>query len=145
MFDGERGMALESMQGKRASSRVDLGSMELLRNAGVTSGSLSTCDSDLRTVSTSIKQVEAPDMFQGAHGIALHAVQGNRASSRLEGEVPGCFPICGGDLWDIFELWWGWPFKRRVCSATWGLQSNNKGSPQESLRGLAGQKGRFSR
>ncbi len=45
MFDGERGMALESMQVKRASSRVDLGPMELLRDAGVTSGSLSTSDS----------------------------------------------------------------------------------------------------
>ena len=47
MFDGERGMALESMQGKRASTRVDFEYMELLREAGVTSGYLSTCDSVL--------------------------------------------------------------------------------------------------
>ena len=47
MFDGERGMALESMQGKRASSRVDFEYMDFRRDAGVTSGSLSTCDSVL--------------------------------------------------------------------------------------------------
>ena len=40
IFDGERGMPLEPMQGNRASSRVDLGYTELFRVAAVTSGSL---------------------------------------------------------------------------------------------------------
>ena len=34
---------------------------------------------------SSIKEVNAPFMFEGEHGIALHAMQGNRASSRGEG------------------------------------------------------------
>ena len=81
----------------------------------------------LRTVSTSIKQVEAPDMFQGAHGIALHAVQGNRASSRLEGEVSLFFSSCGGDLGYILDLRRGWPFNPRVCSTKSGLLSSYEG------------------
>ena len=40
IFDGECGMALEPMQGKRASSRVDLWYMELFCIAVVTSVSL---------------------------------------------------------------------------------------------------------
>ena len=40
VFDGERRMALEPMQGNRASSRIDLGYMELVRVASVTSGFL---------------------------------------------------------------------------------------------------------
>ena len=37
MFDGECGMALESMQGNRASLQVDLGYTELFYVAAVTS------------------------------------------------------------------------------------------------------------
>ena len=40
MFDGERGMALQLMQGNRASSRVDLGYTEPFHVAAVISGSL---------------------------------------------------------------------------------------------------------
>ena len=40
VFDGEQGMALEPMQGNRASSRVDLGYTELFPVAWVTSGCL---------------------------------------------------------------------------------------------------------
>ena len=47
VFDGERGMALEPMQGNRHSSRVYLVCTELSRVALVTSGSLWTCDSVL--------------------------------------------------------------------------------------------------
>ena len=38
-FDGELGMALEPMQGNRASSRVDLGYTEIFHVPLVTSGS----------------------------------------------------------------------------------------------------------
>ena len=47
VFDGERGMPLEPMQGNRPSSRVDLVCTELSRVALVTSGSLWICDSVL--------------------------------------------------------------------------------------------------
>ena len=47
VFDGERGMALEPIQGYSHSSRVDLVCTELSRVALVTSGSLWTSDSVL--------------------------------------------------------------------------------------------------
>ena len=34
-----------------------------------------------------MKEVEAHFVFYGEHGIALHAMQGNLASSHCEGEV----------------------------------------------------------
>ena len=43
-------------------------------------------------------------MFDVGHGIALHAMQGNRASSRGEGEVSLFFSCCGGNLGYILEL-----------------------------------------
>ena len=56
-------------------------------------------------------------MFDGEHGIALHAVQGNRASSHGEEEVAWFFSSYSGNLMYILELQWGWPFKTRVCFA----------------------------
>ena len=47
LYDGEHTMALEPMQGNRASSRGDLEYTELFHLATVTSGSLSTCDNVL--------------------------------------------------------------------------------------------------
>ena len=47
VFDGERRMALEPMQGNRASSRCDLGYTELFRVPVGISGSISTCESIL--------------------------------------------------------------------------------------------------
>ena len=47
LFDGERVIALELMQGNWASSRVDVGYRELFCPPAVTSGSLKTCDSVL--------------------------------------------------------------------------------------------------
>ena len=66
-------------------------------------------------------------MFDGDHGIALHAVQGNRASSLGEREVSSIFSSCGGNLGYILELRQEWPFKTRVCSATSGLLSSYDG------------------
>ena len=65
-------------------------------------------------------------MFDGEHGITLHAMQGNRASSRGEGEVSWFFSSSGWNLRYILELRQGWPFKTRVCSATSGLLSSYK-------------------
>ena len=66
-------------------------------------------------------------MFDGEHGVAVHAMQGNRASSLGEWEVSWFFSSCGGNLKYILELRWGWPFKSRVCSATSGLLSSYDG------------------
>ena len=44
MYDGERGIALEPMQGHRASSRVDMGYTELFHIPVVTSASFKTCE-----------------------------------------------------------------------------------------------------
>ena len=66
-------------------------------------------------------------MFDGEHGKTLHAMQGNRASSRGKGEVSWFFSSCGGNLGYILELRRRWPFKTRVCSATSGLLSTYEG------------------
>ena len=47
----------------------------------------SSCDSVVGDSPDSIRQVEDPYMFDWENAIALHAMQGNRASSRGEGEV----------------------------------------------------------
>ena len=39
------------------------------------------------TLCSSIKQIKAPYLFDWEQGIALHAVQGNQASSFIEWEV----------------------------------------------------------
>ena len=74
-----------------------------------------------------IKEIKAPFMCDVQHGIALHAVQGNRASSRGEGEVSWFFSSCGGNLGYILELRRGWPFHPRVSSATSGLLPSCEG------------------
>ena len=57
-------------------------------------------------------------MFDWEYRIALLAMQGNRASSRSQGEVAWVFSSCGRNLSYILELWRGWPFETRVCSVT---------------------------
>ena len=79
----------------------------------------------METLWSSIKQIKPPYMFHWEPTVALHAVQGNRASSLPEGEVSWFFSSCGGKLRYILELQWGWPFKTRVFSgrlnrAFWG-------------------------
>ena len=63
-------------------------------------------------------------MFDWEHGIALHAMQANRASSLGEGEVSWFFSSCVRNLGYLLELQQGWPFKTRVCSAMSGLLSS---------------------
>ena len=52
----------------------------------------------LGTVWSSIKEVKVPFWFDWERGIALHAMQGNRASSHSEGEVAWFFPSCGANM-----------------------------------------------
>ena len=44
---------------------------------------------------SSVKQIEAPYVFDWENAIAMHAMQGNRASSRGEGEVSWISSSCG--------------------------------------------------
>ena len=116
----EHGIAMEPMKGKWASSRVDLGYTELFCFPEV-----HQCSSRFVTVFQgslwcSIKKIEAPYMFDWEHGIALHAMQGNRASFTSEGDVSYDFSSCSKNLGYIRELQRGWPFKTPHCSAKSG-------------------------
>ena len=66
-------------------------------------------------------------MFDGERGIALLAMQGNRASSCGEGDVSWFLSSYGGNLVYILELRIGCPFITRVCSAMSGLLSSYEG------------------
>ena len=63
-------------------------------------------------------------MFDWEHGIALHIVQGIRASSPTEGDVSWDFSRCGRNLGYILELQRGWPFETPLCSGKSGLLSS---------------------
>ena len=73
-------------------------------------------------------------MFDVVHGIALHPVHCNQASSRGEGEVSWFFSSCGRTLGYILQLRQGWPFKTRVCSVMVGLLSSCEGHLRILLR-----------
>ena len=72
-------------------------------------------------------------MFDWENEIALHAMQGNRASSRGKREVSWVFSSCGGNLGYILELQRGWPFETRVSSAKSGLLSSYDGHLRNNL------------
>ena len=81
----------------------------------------------LGTLWSSIKEIKVPFVFDGEHGIAVNAMQGNRASFRSEGEVSLFFSSCSRKMCYSLELQRGWPFTTRVCSATSGLLSSCEG------------------
>ena len=60
----------------------------------------------LGTLWSSIKQFKAHYVFDGEHGTALHAMQGNRASSRSEGKSHGFSRVADG-TWGIFSCYSG--------------------------------------
>ena len=70
------------------------------------------------TLCSTIKQIKAPYLFDWEQGIALHAMQENRASSLSERQVSGFFSSCGGNLRYVLELWRGKTLKTFVCSVT---------------------------
>ena len=74
-----------------------------------------------------MKEIEVPYVFDWEHGIPLHAILENRASSCSEGEVSLDFSICGRHLWYILELRRGWPLETRVFSVKSGLLSSYHG------------------
>ena len=66
----------------------------------------------LGTLWGSIKQIEAPFVFDWANAIALDTMQGNRASSRREGKS------------HVFS---------RVAAGTWGIFSSYSGAVHSKL------------
>ena len=66
-------------------------------------------------------------MFDWEYGIALHAMQGNQASSPGEGDVSWDYSSCGRNLGYILELEQGWPFETPLCSTKSGLLSSYDG------------------
>ena len=59
-------------------------------------------------------------MFDWEYGIALHAMQGNRASFPSEGDVSYDFSSYSKYLGYIRDLQRGWPFETPLCSAKSG-------------------------
>ena len=113
----EHGIAMEPMNGKCASSQVDLGYTELLCIPEVHQCSSRFVTVFLGTLCCSIKKIEAAYVFDWENGIALHAMHGNRASFPSEGDVSHDFTSCGSNLGYIRELQRGWPFETPLCSA----------------------------
>ena len=114
---------MEPMKGKWASSQVDLGYTKLFRIPEVHQCSSRFVTVFLGTLWCSIKNIEAPYLFDWEYGIALHAMQGNRASLPCEGYVSYDFTSCGKNLGYIRELQRGWTFETPLCSAKSGLLS----------------------
>ena len=107
---------MEPMQGKLASSQFDFGYTKQFCIPGVTSVFFSSVTVLSGTLWCSIKQIEAPYVFDWENTIALDTMQGNRASSRREGNVSWVFLSCGRNLGYILELQPGCPFETLVCS-----------------------------
>ena len=112
---------MEPMKGKWASSRVDLGFTELFCIPEVHQCSSRFVIVFLGTLCCSVKKIEAPHVFDCDYGIAVHAMQGNRAPFPNEGDVSYDFSSCGRNLGYIRELQRGWPFETLLYSAKSGL------------------------
>ena len=115
---------MEPMKGKWASSRVYT---ELFCIPEVTSVFFSSCDTVMGTLWCSVKETEAPYVFDWEYRVALHAVLGNRASSPGEGDVSWDFSSCGRNLVYILKLERGWPFETPLYSAKSELLSSYDG------------------
>ena len=70
----------------------------------------------------SIKQIEAPYVFDWENAIALQTMQGNRTSSRREWKVSWVFSICGrnlGYILGVSTLCISQAIKRRPKAVNW--------------------------
>ena len=118
---------MKPMKGKWASSRLDLGYTEIFCIPEVHQCSSRFATVFLGTLWSSIKKIGAPYVFDWEYGIALHAMEGNRASFSSEGDVSNDFSSCGRNLGYIRELERGWPFETPLCSAKSGLLCSYEG------------------
>ena len=98
LYSVEHGIAMEPMKGKWASSRVNLGYTVLFCIPEVHQCSSHFVTVFLGTHCCSIKEIQAPHVFEWVYGIALHAMLGNRASYPSEGDVSNDFSSCGRNL-----------------------------------------------
>ena len=89
---------MELMKGKWASSRIDLGYTELFCIPEVHQFSSRFVTVFLGTLWSFIKKIEGPYLFDWEYGIALHAMQGNRASFPNKGYVSYNFASFGRNL-----------------------------------------------
>ena len=128
----EHGLAMEPVKWKWASSRVDLWYTELFSIPEVHQCISRFLTEFLGTPWCPIKKIEAPYMFDWEYGIALHAVQGNRASFPSEGDVSYDFSSCSKNLGYIRDFQRGWPFETPLYSA----KSGDLGSYEGHLRNL---------
>ena len=83
----DRRVVMESMQGKLASSQFDFGYTEEYHIPRVTSVFFSSVTVLLGNLWSSIKQIEAPYVFDWENAIALGTMQWNLASCRGERKV----------------------------------------------------------
>ena len=118
---------MEPMNGKWASSRVDLGYTELFCIPEMHQCSSRFVTVFLGTLWCSIKKIETPYVFDWEYGIALHAMQGNLASFTSEGDVSYDFSSCGRNLGSIPELQRRWPFETPLCSTKSGRLCSYEG------------------
>ena len=81
----------------------------------------------LGTLWISIKQIEAPYVFEWENAIAVDTMQVNRASSSLEGKVSWVFSSCGRNVGYILGLRRGCSFETAVCSVKSGHLSRYEG------------------
>ena len=106
------------------------------------------------TLCSSVKQIKAPSLFAWEQGIALHAMQGNWASSLSEQEVSWFISSSSGKLGYILKVRQGKTLKTFVCSVTSGLLSSYDGHLRDlnyawqdntdASGGEAGDQGSFS-
>ena len=106
LYDVDRGVVMEPMQGKLASSQFDFGYTEKFCIPGVTSVFFSSCDSVVGTLWSSIKQIEAPYVFDWENAIVLGRMHGNRASSRARGKSHVSSRVAAG-TWGIISSYGG--------------------------------------
>ena len=118
---------MESMKWKWASSPVDLGYTELFCIPDVHQCSSRFVTVFRGTLWCSFKKIEAPYMFDWEYGIALHEMQGNRASFPSEGDVSYDFSSCGRNLGYLRELQRGLPFETPLCTVKSGILCSYEG------------------
>ena len=102
----EHEIAMEPMKGKWASSRLDLGYTELFCIPEVLQCPSCFVTVFLGSLWCSIKKIEAPYVFDWEYGIALHAMQGNRASFAVRGMSHTISRVSTG-TWGIFASYSG--------------------------------------
>ena len=121
VYDVECAMAMDSMNGKCASSWVIWGTPIYFAFLRWHQCSSLVVRVFLVILFSSIREIEVLYVYDWDHRTPQDEMQGNRASSCGDWEVSWFFSSCVRHLVYILELRQGWPFETRVCSAKSGL------------------------